>query len=103
MSRPTEMTDAEAKFLWQMIANQARGTRLLCPIDRLHELLAERNYADAIMPYIDPTAYIRTDQDIVREREQLLKATIAYVEAIEGIADAEKKRTVGHALQEVQS
>jgi hypothetical protein len=87
----SEDLDSKFNFLWTMIANQAKSSRLLLKLTDLKQLREYYERALAIGPIIDPTTYKNMNQDVVQERGKLLNATIKYLEVIEEIYQSELK------------
>jgi hypothetical protein len=93
MSDQNEKADASqianrCRHLWQFIANQARCTVMLLPLNELEWLQEQFNHAETIGPILDPTAFVKLADSIPRRRE-LLKATVEYVRVLDRLKQEE--------------
>jgi len=90
----TELTESEMNMLWSLIANQAKGTLMLLPLEQLLALRQAADRAISFGPFIDPTAFIQMDQQKVNRNIALLDATISYVRVLDKMR-AEEVRQLG--------
>lgn len=89
----TELTESEMNMLWSLIANQAKGTLMLLPLEQLVALRQAADRAIGFGPFLDPTAFIQMDQQKVNRNIELLDATISYVRVLDKMRDDEIRQT----------
>lgn len=88
----SELTESEMNMLWSLIANQAKGTLMLLPLDQLVALRNAAERAIGIGPLLNPTAFMRMDHRKVERNIALLDATIAYVQVLSSMQEDERQQ-----------